>query len=566
MIGTTVGPYRFVQRLGDGGMGTVYRATDEMLGRDVAIKVLRADLEEQPALIERFRQEAMALARLSHPGIATLHGLQPHGASFLMVMEYVPGETLDTHLRRQGRLPWMRAVAVTVAMLEALAHAHAQGVVHRDIKPANVMLTPDERVKLMDFGIARLRGVARQTRLGFAVGTPSYMAPEQLRSEDVDGRTDLYAVGLVLYELLTGEAPFVADSDHALMHQQLTRPVPPVSARVVDVPRVLEAIIARLTAKDPERRYADADAVRRALLAVLTGERPRAADRLAALPWRASVPYAAATVLVVALAAWALRPSRPSAPAEAAFALDTPVVVATAARTDTSSTPVRAREDARSLLLTRPPAAPSPVSPGSGGPASPPGRADAPTRTLPGEASRAAPRETPRGPSRETVRPSETRRPPDASPVPVTDPAPGAASSSTGRPDDPRSRTAVPPLEAASTEVALDAEAAGAAIADAFDRLSGRDAAAARALLVGGLQDAWSTLMREGRIRVAVAGSPRIDAGTARAAVDIDATVTVRSPFGANRRRPARFRAELQRAGGGWQVIRLVPLGALELD
>lgn len=564
MIGTTVGPYRFVQRLGDGGMGTVYRATDEMLGRDVAIKVLRADLEEQPALIERFRQEAMALARLSHPGIATLHGLQPHGASFLMVMEFVPGETLDTHLRRHGRLPWMRAAGVTVAMLEALAHAHAQGVVHRDIKPANVMLTPDERVKLMDFGIARLRGVARQTRLGFAVGTPSYMAPEQLRSEDVDGRTDLYAVGLVLYELLTGEAPFVADSDHALMHQQLTRPVPPVSARVTDVPRVLEAIIARLTAKDPARRYADADAVRGALLAVLTGERPRVVDRLVAIPGRAYGPYAAAAALVVGVAAWALRPPGPPEPVAAGASLgpDTPVVVASAARADTSSTPVRGREDARSLLLTRPPAAPSPASPGSEGTASPPGRADTPARSLPRE----VPREMPRGTARETPRPPETRRPPGATPVPVTDPAPGATSSPTVRPDDSRSRTAVPQLEAAPSEATLGADAAGAAIADAFDRLSGRDAAAARALLVGGLQDAWSTLMREGRIRVAVAGSPRIDAGTARAAVDIDATVTVRSPFGANRRRPARFRAELQRAGGGWQVIRLVPLGALDLD
>lgn len=569
MIGTTVGPYHFVQRLGDGGMGTVYRATDQMLGRDVAIKVLRADLEDQPALIERFRQEAMALARLSHPGIATLHGLQPHGASFLMVMEFVPGATLDALLRRHGPVPWMRAVTIVMHMLDALAHAHAQGVVHRDIKPANVMLTPDERVKLMDFGIARLRGVARQTRLGFAVGTPSYMAPEQLRSEDVDGRTDLYAVGLVLYELLTGEAPFVADSDHALMHQQLTAPVPLVSARVPDVPRALEVVIARATAKEPARRYADAAAFRDALYAVATGERPRVLDRFVPVRWRALLPslsvrdrlatgrwrerapLAAALVVVMALAAWALRPPTPipprPVPSGPPLLPTDPTSVSPESLAAGLTVATGRREDAQSLRYApMTPAASDTLRTGRGAgrpvvtPREPPPRTP-PTRTPPTR------REPPRT-DRPTV-PIEAERARDTA----------AASGA-----DTESRAGREPSAPAAG--ALGVREAGAAIAEAFDRLSGRDAAAARALLVGSLQDDWGALMREGRIRVVAEGAPRVDAGSARASAELDATVTVRSPFGANRRRAARFRAELQRAGGTWRVTRLVPLGALELN
>ena len=577
MIGTTVGPYHFVQRLGDGGMGTVYRATDQMLGRDVAIKVLRADLEDQPALIERFRQEAMVLARLSHPGIATLHGLQPHGASFLMVMEFVPGATLDALLRRQGPVPWTRAVTIVMHMLDALAHAHAQGVVHRDIKPANVMLTPDERVKLMDFGIARLRGVARQTRLGFAVGTPSYMAPEQLRSEDVDGRTDLYAVGLVLYELLTGEAPFVADSDHALMHQQLTAPVPLVSARVPEVPRALEVVIARATAKEPARRYADAAAFRDALYAVATGERPRVLDRLVPVRWRARMPsssvrdrlatgrwrerapLAAALAVVLALAAWALQPPAPRPPLPQPDAPPTTITERTA-RTGDSAEAARLvvsgrREDAQSLRYapTTPTASDTLVTGGrAGSPGLPPGTTprESPPRTSP-------PRETPRrDPPARRALPGTERA---TSPVDLQRPSDAAS----GVPD---ASTRDARESSASVERALGAAEAGAAIAEAFDRLSGRDAAAARALLVGSLQDDWGTLMREGRIRVVADGAARVDAGSARASAELDATVTVRSPFGANRRRAARFRAELQRAGGTWRVTRLVPLGSLELN
>ena len=270
MIGQTLGNYRVIQLLGDGGMGSVYRAVDEMLDREVAIKVLRPELTRQESLDERFRQEARALARLSHPGIATLHGMERHGEELLMIMEYVRGDTLEKLVERSGRLSWSRAAELCIAILNALDHAHDRQIVHRDIKPANVMLSSNGTVKVMDFGIARMLGKNRQTQFGHAVGTPTYMAPEQLRGEEVDRRTDLYAVGAVLYELVTGRMAFEADSDYQLMMLQLNEPPPPASASVPDVPGEIDRIIWRAMAKQREDRFADATAFTAALQASLS--------------------------------------------------------------------------------------------------------------------------------------------------------------------------------------------------------------------------------------------------------------------------------------------------------
>ena len=291
MIGTTVGNYRVVEKLGDGGMGAVFRAVDEMLDREVAIKVLKPELARNAALIERFRLEAVALARLNHPRIATLHGLERHGESLLMIMEYVRGDTLEAIVHRNGRIAWARACELCAAVLEALDHAHDKGVVHRDIKPANVMLANNGAVKVMDFGIARLVGKSRQTQVGHAVGTPMYMAPEQLRGEEVDGRTDLYAVGAVLFELVTGRMAFEADSDYGLMMKQLNEPPPAASAFVGEVPSTVDDIIRRAMAKQRDDRFPDAMAFRDALLGVAGLDAPPsrrtpvpAETRLAASP------------------------------------------------------------------------------------------------------------------------------------------------------------------------------------------------------------------------------------------------------------------------------------------
>ena len=265
MIGTQLGNYRVIARLGEGGMGTVYRATDTMLDRDVALKVLRPELARQAALVERFRAEAVALARLRHEHIAALYGLDRQGDDLVMVMEYVSGETLEALLAREGKMSWQQAVPVLRGVLAALGHAHVRGVVHRDIKPANVMVDGDGTVKVMDFGIARLMGENRQTRAGVAIGTPSYMAPEQLRGEDVDGRTDLYAAGALLYELLTGRVAFQADSDYSLMMQQLHEAPAAPSTITGGVPRALDAAVARAMAKKPAQRYPSATDFSRAL-------------------------------------------------------------------------------------------------------------------------------------------------------------------------------------------------------------------------------------------------------------------------------------------------------------
>jgi serine/threonine-protein kinase len=259
-----------------------------MLDREVAIKVLRPELTSQPSLNERFRAEAIAMARVSHPNIAMLHGLERHGADLYMVMEYVRGETLEHVVQRAGKLSWRRAAEILTSVLDALDHAHDMGVVHRDIKPANIMITRSGVVKVMDFGIARMVGRSRQTQFGHAVGTPTYMAPEQLRGEDVDGRTDLYAVGAALFELTTGRMAFEADSDYKLMMMQLNDPPPRPSSVQSDVPAAIDRIVLRAMEKKAENRFPSAAAFRAALQDAL-----REVPQPAAEPGRASAPLPA---------------------------------------------------------------------------------------------------------------------------------------------------------------------------------------------------------------------------------------------------------------------------------
>ena len=218
MIGTTVGKYRILGRLGRGGMGIVYKALDETLDREVAIKVLNPDVTDAE-LLKRFRAEAVSLARLNHPGIGTIYELHRHGDDLLMVMEFVRGVTLQSLSERLGPLDPPQAAQICVQILDALAHAHRAGIVHRDLKPANVMVTDDTgTVKIMDFGIARVLGGEHFTHAGFMMGTPAYMAPEQVLGQDVDGRADLYSVGVLFYRLLSRELPFQADTAIAMAH------------------------------------------------------------------------------------------------------------------------------------------------------------------------------------------------------------------------------------------------------------------------------------------------------------------------------------------------------------
>ncbi|WP_159481748.1 protein kinase [Streptomyces caniferus] len=262
--------YELVERLGHGGMGTVYRAVDHRLRRTVAVKTLAAELALQPEFLTRFQREARAAAALNHPGVATVHDVgedaEGGAAEPYLVMEYVEGRTLG-HVLKDGSLPVAQAVGITGQVLEALEHSHGHAIVHRDIKPANVMLTGTGRVKVVDFGIAKALSemATRLTGTGVAVGTPAYLAPEQINGGATDHRTDLYAVGCLLYELLTGRPPYTGDSPFSVMHQHLAaEPVPPSQLRP-ELPPALDAVIVRALRKDREDRFAQASAMHRAL-------------------------------------------------------------------------------------------------------------------------------------------------------------------------------------------------------------------------------------------------------------------------------------------------------------
>jgi serine/threonine-protein kinase len=264
MIGTTVGKYRIIGQLGRGGTGMVYRAMDETLGREVAVKTLNRSLAETD-ILKRFRAEATILARLNHPEIATIYELFRSETELLMVMELIRGETLEQLSSRLGPLPHDRAAYLTDRILSALEHAHRAGVVHRDMKPANVMVTDLGGIKIMDFGVARVRGAEHVTMEGFVVGTPAYMAPEQVLAQEVDGRADLYSVGVVFYRLLTGTLPFTADTPAGLLHQQINDPPTRLSQHRKDLPEWCEAIVERALAKSPADRFQTAAEFRETL-------------------------------------------------------------------------------------------------------------------------------------------------------------------------------------------------------------------------------------------------------------------------------------------------------------
>jgi hypothetical protein len=255
-------------------MGAVYKAVDLMLERDVAIKVLKPELADQPDVVERFRAEAVTLAKLNHPKIATLYSFFRDSGLYLMVMEFVPGQTLADLIAARGALDCGRAVQLFSQALEGIDYAHSLGVIHRDIKPANVMMTPAGVVKVMDFGIARVLGSARMTRAGHLIGTIEYMPPEQVRGQHTDARSDIYSSGIVLYEMLTGRVPFMNDSEYNLMRAQIEEPPPPPREFSADIPVAVERAILRALAKKPEDRFSTAGEFRTALLEAAPGAAP----------------------------------------------------------------------------------------------------------------------------------------------------------------------------------------------------------------------------------------------------------------------------------------------------
>lgn len=314
-----IGRYRPVGVLGRGSMGRVYLAHDPNTDRRVALKIAAATDELDSAAAgqarERFLIEARAAGRLAHPGIVAVYDADVDAATGhpYLAMEWIDGPTLSRVVRERGPLPWRQAVALAAEVADALDHAHSRGIVHRDVKPGNVMIDPAGRARIADFGIARI-GDESRTLPGEVLGTPNYMSPEQLRGEKVDGRSDLFALGSVLYQALTGRPPFAAEHVGAVTHAVAHSEPDPPSTRVEGIPHAVDRVVARALAKDRERRFASGREMAHELRALLgeeggglTDDRMRpSASGVGSVRVRRRVAVAVAILALAALGALAL--------------------------------------------------------------------------------------------------------------------------------------------------------------------------------------------------------------------------------------------------------------------
>jgi hypothetical protein len=258
LIGTVLsGRYRLESKLGSGGMSTVYLARDGTLERWVAVKVMHREMSDQPDQIERFRREARAVAQLSHPNVVAVIDAGEDGGHPYIVFEYVDGETLKQRIERVGPLPVDEATAYAIEIGRGLLAAHTRRLVHRDVKPQNVLIDSEGRAKVTDFGIARSLEADGLTQTGRVLGTTDYVSPEQAMGRGVDARTDIYSLGVVLYEMLTGEVPFTAETVVGVAMKHVNEPMPDVQSRRPEVSSALAAVVERATAKDPKQRYPD---------------------------------------------------------------------------------------------------------------------------------------------------------------------------------------------------------------------------------------------------------------------------------------------------------------------
>jgi serine/threonine protein kinase len=285
LVGQSLGRYLILDQIGEGGMAIVYKARDTRLDRNVALKVIRTEkltLEMMEKTLKRFEREAKALARLTHTNIVQITDFGEHDGKPFLVMSYVSGGTLKQKLG--APLPWQDAARLLVPIARALNYAHQQGVIHRDVKPSNILLGPNNEPMLTDFGIAKVlldtEETSDLTGTGMGIGTPEYMSPEQFQGIGVDARTDVYSLGVVLYEMITGRKPYTANTPAAILVKQATEPLPRPSTFVRDLPESVEKALVKALAKRPEDRYANMSEFLRQLENFASGKLSSATDDL----------------------------------------------------------------------------------------------------------------------------------------------------------------------------------------------------------------------------------------------------------------------------------------------
>ena len=265
------GRYRVESHIARGGMATVYLGTDTRLDRTVALKIMHAELANDEDFVRRFVGEARSVARLSHPNVVAVYDQGADGRTLYLAMEYVPGQTLRDLLNERGRLSPRAALNIMDGVLAGLAAAHDAGLAHRDVKPENVLLSDSHSVKVADFGLARLLAGASHTKTGMIIGTAAYLAPEQVAGGTADARTDVYASGIMLFELLTGVQPHTGESPLAVAYQHVNAVVPAPSGVVPGLPTALDTLVALATSRNPDLRPADAGQFLRAVTEVRQG-------------------------------------------------------------------------------------------------------------------------------------------------------------------------------------------------------------------------------------------------------------------------------------------------------
>jgi tRNA A-37 threonylcarbamoyl transferase component Bud32 len=300
--GQNLGKYRVLEPLGRGGMARVYRAYHPQLDRYVAIKVLRSDLVEEAEFLARFRREARAVAALRHPNIVQVFDFDAYGDLYYMVMELLEGDTLGTRLNdyraRGERMPWGEVVRILLDTLDGLAYAHSEGMIHRDVKPANILLTRQGQAVLTDFGIAQIVGGTKYTVTGALMGTLAYMAPEQGLEGHCDARSDIYALGIVFYEMLVGEPPFDAETPLAILMKHVNDPLPLPRQQDPSIPVPFEGVVLKALAKRPGDRYQTAEEMAQALRAAAQQSEVQVPQRVS-LPLSFTTPEAPAEPVAV---------------------------------------------------------------------------------------------------------------------------------------------------------------------------------------------------------------------------------------------------------------------------